>query len=181
MRILDHYLRPRASFHQLVPVLREYCIRMYGDSLCAVFVIGSYASGRQGPSSDIDLLIVVDSSTESRPHRAHSFGEPTGYRGPELSPIVFTKWEFLTFPSFVLTLMDAHKTVYSRTCGTGDEAASLVKAGEAFQRIGGDAYSQASNGHRFPIHSIARLRESLDPRTAACPKWCGTCLRASIG
>ena len=39
-----------------------------------------------------------------------------------------------SLPSFVLTLLDAHRIIYSRTTADGDEAASLVKAVEDYVR-----------------------------------------------
>jgi predicted nucleotidyltransferase len=128
MRTLDHYLRGDTEPARLEAIIRRHCLELYGERLAAVFIIGSFAAGRQKPSSDLDVLIVIDASTESRPHRSRSFAEPEGYRGPEISPIIYTKQEFLRFPPFVLTLLEACRVVYSRKTNGGDEANKLFQA-----------------------------------------------------
>ena len=125
MRILEER---RRDLDQLRPLLRAHCLSLYKAQLSAVFVIGSYASGKQLAGSDLDLLIVVDESSLSRPQRAHAFGEPPDYDGPELSPVVYTRAEFLSFPPFVLTLLEAHDTLYSRTGDSRDDAPALMQA-----------------------------------------------------
>lgn len=134
MVLLDHYLRPARSIEGLTAIIRAHCLSLYGDRLCAAFIIGSYATGRYGPTSDVDILVVLDSSDETRPHRVHNFGEPEGYRGAELSPVVYTRGEFLAMPSFVLALLDGRVTVYSRVARGGDEAEELVAAVEGYAR-----------------------------------------------
>jgi len=129
MYTLDPATRASDELIRLTPVLLEHCVALYGESLCAVFVIGSYARGTVRPESDLDLLIVVDESDVPRRKRSIEFGEPTGYDGPEISPIVYTRREFLSMPSFLLTLLDAHEVMYSRESGSPpDEADALVHA-----------------------------------------------------
>ena len=133
MCALDSRTRASDELSRLAPVLREHCVTLYDDNLCAVFVIGSYARGTVRPESDLDLLIVVDESDVPRRKRSIEFGEPAGYDGPEISPIVYTRREFLSMPSFLLTLLDAHEVMYSRESGSPtNEAEALVGAVRAW-------------------------------------------------
>jgi hypothetical protein len=116
--------RLEADLERYEVTVRTHCVGLYGPALCALFVIGSYASGRRQVSSDLDLLVVIDESPVSRPQRAHDFGEPQDWNGPELSPIVFTRPEFTRMPTFLLSLLDAHVIWYSR----GNEAQELLGA-----------------------------------------------------
>lgn len=90
----------------------------------AVFLIGSYATGRARPDSDVDLLVVLESSDLSRPHRTRAFGRLQTNPDMEIMPVVLTREELLRFPSFVLTLIDGHRVLFSRD----NEAADLVDA-----------------------------------------------------
>jgi hypothetical protein len=134
MRILD---TRDHDLDRLRRVLRAHCLGLYGSQLGAAFIIGSYASGRHRDTSDLDLLIVIDESTDSRPHRARAFGEPPDYDGPELSPVIYTRAEFFSFPSFVLTLLDAHDTLYSRSGDSRYEASMLVRAVQEYAESNG--------------------------------------------
>ncbi len=114
----------------LIP-LREHCIALYGGSLAAAFIIGSYATGTATAESDLDLIAVIDQSETSRPHRARAFGEPEGYNGPELSPIILTVEELSKFPSFLLSLLDGYIVLYSRdphSSNEPDDAKRIVAA-----------------------------------------------------
>ena len=52
------------------------------------------------------------------------FGSLDVDRIPEISPIVLTRQEFLSFPPFVLALVDGNRVLYSRD----DDAGRLVEA-----------------------------------------------------
>jgi len=131
------YPLPHFDLRELEPTLRRHCLDLYGSRLAAAFVVGSYASGTHRNDSDLDLLLILDSSDKSRPHRAREFDEPPDYRGPPLSPVVLTKAEFLSVPPFVLSLLEAHHVLYSRDragevrsedAHLTDEATSLLHA-----------------------------------------------------
>lgn len=107
---------------RLAPHIIDHCRRLYAERLSAVFVFGSYATGRANDESDLDLLVVVDSSSEPRRHRAVSFGEPESSDDIIISPIVFTAEEVERLPSFLLTLADGYRTLYSRA----DDAERIV-------------------------------------------------------
>lgn len=126
MRFLDTYLRSRYSGPELRQVIVDHCLAEYGSGLEAIFLVGSYARRSERADSDVDLLIVIDTSDFRRPYRVRQFGVPPDYQGPELSPVIYTRDEFLSMPPFVYSLLDAHEVLYSRS---GDDAAAQLLAG----------------------------------------------------
>ena len=71
----------------------------------SIILFGSYAWGEPGPDSDIDLLIVVESSEEKMPHR--SLAGRRVLRGLKLAKdiLVYTAKEFNTLASDPSTLV----------------------------------------------------------------------------
>lgn len=109
---------------QVTDVIRDHAVLIFGDDLLALFLVGSYARGTFRRESDIDILLILRSSGESPRSRAMRFGEPHEYTGPEISPVVYTLAEFRRMPSFVLSLLDASRTLYSRPLPDGTDAAA---------------------------------------------------------
>lgn len=107
---------------RLSPDIIDHCRRLYAERLSAVFVIGSYATGRANDESDLDLLVVIDSSSEPRRYRGRSFGALQSPERIRISPVVFTAEEIERLPSFLLTLADGYRTLYSRE----DDAERIV-------------------------------------------------------
>ena len=81
----------------------------------AVYVFGSMATGKLGPNSDLDLLVVRDTPIESRIERAVDL--VAAYRGGVgLDVIVVTPEEFeqrLPASSFGQTLLGTSRLVYA--------------------------------------------------------------------
>jgi hypothetical protein len=113
----------------LLPELRDF----YGANLVAVFLFGSYASGKATDSSDLDLLIVIRSSAESPSQRLKNAPCPADYCGPPLSPVVLTLQEYREFPPIVLALLDSHLRWYpTQGIGGGETSENLVREVESY-------------------------------------------------
>ena len=133
---------------QVTDVIRDHAVLIFGDDLLALFLIGSYARGTFRRESDLDILLILKNSDESPRSRAMRFGEPQGYTGPEISPIVYTLAEFRRMPSFVLSLLDASRTLYSRPLPDGsDAAADCLKRVRRFVSENGIERVQHKGGH----------------------------------
>ncbi|TVQ23781.1 MAG: nucleotidyltransferase domain-containing protein [Spirochaetaceae bacterium] len=100
----------------------NHALHVFGENVLAVLLIGSYARGTFNENSDLDVLIILESSNESPRDRAMHYGEPDGYTGPEISPVIYTLDEFRRMPSFVLSLLDGSETLYSRELPDGTRA-----------------------------------------------------------
>lgn len=59
-----------------------------------IYVFGSTARGEATPDSDVDLLLVVNESTESRVQRAQRAHRAIGLRSISVDVIVLTREEF---------------------------------------------------------------------------------------
>jgi predicted nucleotidyltransferase len=94
-----------AAYRQedLIPLIREEAVSLYGESLVALAVFGSVARGTARPESDIDLLFVCDPLPEGRRPRVAQFlqlEDRLRAREPRflavlLSPVIKTPGELL--------------------------------------------------------------------------------------
>lgn len=114
------------SYHGVVQVdpaieafldeLRLQVLAFYGARLVSLAVFGSYASGRAGPRSDLDVLVVLASGSPRRRHRLAEFDaleerlapalaalEANG-RDVELSPVIRTVQEAEEFSILYLDM-----------------------------------------------------------------------------
>ncbi len=134
MRLLGNYTIKEQRLQSLAAILLQTCGALYGDELLAVFVFGSYATGRATPESDLDILIVVESSEDGIRDRCRAFRMPEHYAGPEIQPIIYTRREFMSFPSLLLTLTEGNVILYSKDSqgGQAGEAEQLLHALQGF-------------------------------------------------
>lgn len=80
---------------------------VYGPSLVSVVLFGSYARGEQAPSSDLDILVVLDKAPTSRwkrcerlPDVMRAYRASDAFRGaveagflPEMLPVILSREE----------------------------------------------------------------------------------------
>jgi predicted nucleotidyltransferase len=135
--------------HGLVDVVRE-ALKPFADRIFAAFIYGSFASGSERPTSDVDLIVIGDVTlSELTPslHRAESaLGRALNavfYSEQTLSEKLATKNHFLN------SVLDKPKLF---VVGTEDEleAASGRRPGGAAGDKRGSARRTASSGRKKP-------------------------------
>ncbi|HRR96904.1 MAG TPA: nucleotidyltransferase domain-containing protein [Candidatus Ratteibacteria bacterium] len=47
-------------FEKFLDELKEKCLKFYKNNLVSIVIFGSYANGKNTPSSDIDILIILE-------------------------------------------------------------------------------------------------------------------------
>ncbi len=81
-----------AAIARFLDVLQARSREFYGDRLVSLALFGSHASGRAGPRSDIDLLIVLSSAAPRRRLRLDEFDRLEAILAPELEVLEAAGW-----------------------------------------------------------------------------------------
>ncbi|WP_068861152.1 nucleotidyltransferase domain-containing protein [Thermodesulfovibrio sp. N1] len=87
---------------------------LYKENLIAIVLFGSAARGDFSQSSDIDLLLILKDSIESKRQRILDFYEKVGYEFENhfLSPIILTQKELSEYFPFCVGILKDHKVLY---------------------------------------------------------------------
>ena len=100
-----------------LPELVEKIKNSYKKNLMAVVLFGSAARGDFSQSSDIDLLLILKDSVESKRKRILDFYEKIGYEFENhfLSPLILTQEELKDFLSFYVGILKDCKVLYDNS------------------------------------------------------------------
>ena len=115
-----------SAFDAVIASMLEACLACYGPRLVALAVFGSVGRGTARPTSDIDVLLVVDPLPDGRMARVREFEaveaalaaplEAARAHGvaTEVSPVFKTPQEILAGSPLLLDMTDDARVVYDR-------------------------------------------------------------------
>lgn len=119
-------MRSDRSIETFLEEVRRQAEGFYGERLVSLAVFGSYASGRAGARSDLDLLIVLASAAPRRRQRLDEFDvfeealvpavevlESEGL-GIDLSPVIRTREEAEGFSILYLDMTVSVRILFDR-------------------------------------------------------------------
>jgi len=82
----------RTPVDRFVEILRDRTEAFYGDRLISLAIFGSHASGRAGPRSDLDLLIVLTGAAPRRRLRLDEFDRLESTLAPAIEALEAEGW-----------------------------------------------------------------------------------------
>ncbi len=105
-----------------LPELIEKIKNSYNENLLAIVLFGSAARGDFSQSSDIDLLLILEDSIESKRKRILDFYEKIGFEFENhfLSPLILTQKELKEFFSFYVGILKDFKVLYDNANMVGE-------------------------------------------------------------
>jgi len=104
------YIKLNTKISELVEKIKN----SYKNNLIAIVLFGSAARGDFSQSSDIDLLLILKDSIESKRKRILDFYEKIGFEFENhfLSPLILTQEELRDFLSFYVGILKDCKVLY---------------------------------------------------------------------
>jgi len=116
------------KLHKKIKKLVRKIKAFYGENLSALVLFGSAARGDLMEYSDIDLLIVLESSKENLRGRAKEFYERIGdtFEGHFISPIILTEKEAKKFHPMYLGIFKNFLIFYDKK-GLMKEIKNLIE------------------------------------------------------
>ncbi|WP_459894034.1 nucleotidyltransferase domain-containing protein [Hydrogenobaculum acidophilum] len=117
----------------------------YKEKLLGVVLFGSVVNDYFSKNSDIDILVILESSHLSFRKRIHEFYDLVGdeFKGHMLSPVVLTLQEANTFHPFYLGIFDSYITLYDKTGvvkAMKNSIENKIKSGEILELYNGIKY-----------------------------------------